>query len=151
MFTSLMSNSRSNDKKANWLVKVIFFRLFCCQRRNPNDKAGCSDKAREYRFPSADLRAFGSGRTKPHRTLTRALRFVRRARCCEYPQSLRARNVVLIFKAPAVVTLASMRTQKLVAQITVTVLDVDEVKTKFVRKSRGVLKVGNNAANFAIR
>ena len=44
-----------------------------------------------------------------------------------------------------------MRAQKLVAQITMTVLDVDEVKAKLGGYSRGALKIGNDAADLAIR
>ena len=55
-----------------------------------------------------------------------------------------------VFKASSVIALASMCAQKLVAEITMTVLHVDELETKIVRESRCALKVVNDPSDLAI-
>ncbi len=55
-----------------------------------------------------------------------------------------------VFKASAVIALASMCAQKLMAEITMTVLHVDELETKIVRESRCALKVVNDSSDLAI-
>ena len=55
-----------------------------------------------------------------------------------------------VFKTSAVITLASMCAQKLVAEISMTVLNVNELETKLVRELRRALKVVNDSSDLAI-
>ena len=56
-----------------------------------------------------------------------------------------------VLKTAAVITCACMGTQKLVSQIAVTMLYINEVKTEFPGAARGSMKLLNNSSDFAVR
>src|ERR1700676_3975252 len=56
-----------------------------------------------------------------------------------------------IVKASSIFSIASVRAQKFMAQVTVTMFDVDKIETKIAGDARRAMKLLDDSANFSVR